>query len=92
MDTSDSSLMFNVTDRATERYLGTYRCLCDEGSGFLDAQNRDRTTVIQLEDNLDNKMVYNRRRINLSSYLRQPILCLTTLLPPDHREDCRVRL
>ena len=38
------------------------------GSGFLDAQSVNGITVIPLEDNLDNKMVYVRRKgINLSS-------------------------
>ena len=37
-------------------------------SGFLDAQSVNGITVIPLEDNLDNKMVYVRRKgINLSS-------------------------
>ena len=60
VDTSDSSLMFNVTDRATLNGILERTDAYATGSGFLD--------VIPLEDNLDNKMVYVRRKgINLSS-------------------------
>ena len=68
VDTSDSSLMFNVTDRATLNGILERTDAYATGSGFLDAQSVNGITVIPLEDNLDNKMVYGRRKgINLSS-------------------------
>jgi transcriptional regulator, lysR family len=68
VDTSDSSLMFNVTDRATLNGILERTDAYATGSGFLDAQSVNGITVIPLEDNLDNKMVYVRRKgINLSS-------------------------
>ena len=64
----DSSLMFNVTDRATLNGILERTDAYATGSGFLDAQSVNGITVIPLEDNLDNKMVYVRRKgINLSS-------------------------
>ncbi len=60
VDTSSSSQMFNVTDRATlNGILGADRYAT--GSGFLDGQSVNGITVIPLEDNLDNKMVYVKR-------------------------------
>ena len=68
VDTSDSSLMFNVTDRATLNGILERTDAYATGSGFLDAQSVNGITVIPLEDNLDNKMVYVRRKgISLSS-------------------------
>ena len=68
VDTSDSPLMFNVTDRATLNGILERTDAYATGSGFLDAQSVNGITVIPLEDNLDNKMVYVRRKgINLSS-------------------------
>ena len=68
VDTTDSSLMFNVTDRATLNGILERTDAYATGSGFLDAQSVNGITVIPLEDNLDNKMVYVRRKgINLSS-------------------------
>ena len=57
-----------MTDRATLNGILERTDAYATGSGFLDAQSVNGITVIPLEDNLDNKMVYVRRKgINLSS-------------------------
>ena len=61
VDTSSSSQMFNVTDRATLIGILERTDAYATGSGFLDSQSVNGITVIPLEDNLDNKMVYVKR-------------------------------
>ena len=61
VDTSSSSQMFNVTDRATLNGILERTDAYATGSGFLDSQSVNGITVIPLEDNLDNKMVYVKR-------------------------------
>ena len=61
VDTSSSSHMFNVTDRATLNGILERTDAYATGSGFLDSQSVNGITVIPLEDNLDNKMVYVKR-------------------------------
>ena len=61
VDTSSSSQMFNVTDRATLNGSLERTDAYATGSGFLDSQSVNGITVIPLEDNLDNKMVYVKR-------------------------------
>ena len=53
--------MFNVTDRATLNGILERTDAYATGSGFLDSQSVNGITVIPLEDNLDNKMVYVKR-------------------------------
>ncbi|MBM7642448.1 LysR family transcriptional regulator [Streptococcus loxodontisalivarius] len=68
VDTSESSLLFNVTDRATLNGILERTDAYATGSGFLDSRSVNGITVIPLEDNLSNKMVYVKRRdTNLSS-------------------------
>lgn len=67
VDTSSSSQMFNVTDRATLNGILERTDAYATGSGFLDSQSVNGITVIPLEDNLDNKMVYvKREEVDLS--------------------------
>ncbi|AND78876.1 LysR family transcriptional regulator [Streptococcus pantholopis] len=68
VDTTESSLMFNVTDRATLNGILERTDAYATGSGFLDSRSVNGITVIPLADNLDNKMIYIKRRDkNLSS-------------------------
>ncbi|MEX2784701.1 LysR family transcriptional regulator [Streptococcus sp. H49] len=68
VDTTESSLMFNVTDRATLNGILERTNAYATGSGFLDSRSVNGITVIPLVDNLDNKMIYIKRRDkNLSS-------------------------
>ena len=61
-------LCLTLTDRATLNGILERTDAYATGSGFLDAQSVNGITVIPLGDNLDNKMVYVRRKgINLSS-------------------------
>lgn len=61
VDTSASSQMFNVTDRATLNGILERTDAYATGSGFLDSDSVNGITVIRLEDNLDNRMVYVKR-------------------------------
>lgn len=61
VDTSASSQMFNVTDRATLNGLLERTDAYATGSGFLDSDSVNGITVIRLKDNLDNRMVYVKR-------------------------------
>lgn len=68
VDTSESSLLYNVTDRATLNGILERTDAYATGSGFLDSRSVNGITVIPLEDNLDNHMVYVRRNSsNLSA-------------------------
>ena len=58
VDTSSSSQLFNVTDRATLNGILERTDAYATGSGFLDSQSVNGITVIPLIDDLDNKMVY----------------------------------
>ncbi|CMV67824.1 LysR family transcriptional regulator [Streptococcus pneumoniae] len=60
-DTSASSQMFNVTDRATLNGILERTDAYATGSGFLDSDSVNGITVIRLKDNLDNRMVYVKR-------------------------------
>ena len=62
VDTTDSSCIFNVTDRATLNGILERTDAYATGSGFLDSRSVNGITVIPLEDDLDNKMVYIKRR------------------------------
>lgn len=62
VDTTDSSPIFNVTDRATLNGILERTDAYATGSGFLDSRSVNGITVIPLEDDLDNKMVYIKRR------------------------------
>jgi DNA-binding transcriptional LysR family regulator len=62
VDTSDSPHVFNVTDRATLNGILERTDAYATGSGFLDSRSFNGITVIPLEDKLDNKMVYIKRR------------------------------
>ena len=61
VDTSASSQMFNVTDRATLTGILERTDAYATGSGFLDSDSVNGITVIRLKDNLDNRMVYVKR-------------------------------
>lgn len=61
VDTSASSQMFNVTDRATLNGILERTDAYATGSGFLDSDSVNGLTVIRLKDNLDNRMVYVKR-------------------------------
>ena len=62
VDTSDSPYVFNVTDRATLNGILERTDAYATGSGFLDSRSFNGITVIPLEDKLDNKMAYIKRR------------------------------
>ncbi|MDB8650208.1 MULTISPECIES: LysR family transcriptional regulator [Streptococcus] len=67
VDTSGSSQLFNVTDRATLNGILERTDAYATGSGFLDSQSVNGITVIPLIDDLDNKMVYvKREEVDLS--------------------------
>ena len=67
VDTTDSSRIFNVTDRATLNGILERTDAYATGSGFLDSRSVNGITVIPLEDDLDNKMVYvKREEVDLS--------------------------
>ena len=67
VDTSSSSQLFNVTDRATLNGLLERTDAYATGSGFLDSQSVNGITVIPLIDDLNNKMVYvKREEVDLS--------------------------
>ncbi|HEU8413444.1 TPA: LysR family transcriptional regulator [Streptococcus pneumoniae] len=61
VNTSASSQMFNVTDRATLNGILERTDAYATGSGFLDSDSVNGITVIRLKDNLDNRMVYVKR-------------------------------
>ncbi len=61
VDTSASSQMFNVTDRATLNGILERTDAYATGSGFLDSDSVNGITVIRLKDNLDNRMAYVKR-------------------------------
>ena len=61
VDTSASSQMFNVTDRASLNGILERTDAYATGSGFLDSDSVNGITVIRLKDNLDNRMVYVKR-------------------------------
>lgn len=61
VDTSASSQMFNVTDRATLNGILERTNAYATGSGFLDRDSVNGITVIPLNDNLNNRMVYVKR-------------------------------
>jgi len=67
VDTSASSQMFNVTDRATLKGILERTNAYATGSGFLDSDSVNGITVIPLNDNLNNRMVYvKREEVDLS--------------------------
>lgn len=61
VDTSASSQMFNVMDRATLNGILERTDAYATGSGFLDSNSVNGITVIRLQDNLENRMVYVKR-------------------------------
>lgn len=61
VDTSASSQMFNVTDRATLNGILERTDAYATGSGFLDSHSVNGITVIKMLDNLNNRMVYVKR-------------------------------
>lgn len=61
VDTSASSQMFNVTDRATLNGILERTNAYATGSGFLDSNSVNGITVIKMIDKLDNRMVYVKR-------------------------------
>ncbi|MFU2205364.1 LysR family transcriptional regulator [Streptococcus pluranimalium] len=67
VDISDSTVMYHVTDRATLNGILERTNAYATGSGFLDDRSVNGITVVPLEDNLVNKMVYVKRKdANLS--------------------------
>ena len=61
VDTTESPCIYNVTDRATLNGILERTDAYATGSGFLDSRSMNGITVIPLEDDLDNKMVYIKR-------------------------------
>lgn len=61
VDTSASSQMFNVTDRATLNGILERTNAYATGSGFLDSNSVNGITVIKMIDKLNNRMVYVKR-------------------------------
>ena len=67
VDTSASSQMFNVTDRATLNGILERTNAYATGSGFLDSDSVNGITVVPLNDNLNNRMVcVKREEVDLS--------------------------
>lgn len=60
-DTSDSSVTFDVTDRATLNGILERTDAFATGSGFLDSQSVHGITVIPLQGTSENRMVYVKR-------------------------------
>lgn len=60
-DTSDSSVTFDVTDRATLNGILERTDAFATGSGFLDSQSVHGITVIPLKGTSENRMVYVKR-------------------------------
>lgn len=61
IDTSDSSVTFDVTDRATLNGILERTDAYATGSGFLDSESVNGITVIPIKDQIDNRMVYVKR-------------------------------
>lgn len=61
IDTSDSSVTFDVTDRATLNGILERTDAYATGSGFLDSESVNGITVIPMKEHLDNRMVYVKR-------------------------------
>ncbi|KXT76726.1 LysR family transcriptional regulator [Streptococcus sp. DD12] len=78
VDTTDSSQLFNVTDRATLNGILERTDAYATGSGFLDSESVNGITVIPLEDKMDNEMVYVKRLgSNLSECAERFIAVMT---------------
>ncbi|MCP1639260.1 LysR family transcriptional regulator [Streptococcus gallinaceus] len=60
-DTSDSSVTYDVTDRATLNGILERTDAYATGSGFLDSESVHGITVIPLVDEMENRMVYVKR-------------------------------
>ncbi|HFI0102031.1 TPA: LysR family transcriptional regulator [Streptococcus suis] len=61
IDTSDSSVTFDVTDRSTLNGILERTDAYATGSGFLDSESVNGITVIPIKDQIDNRMVYVKR-------------------------------
>lgn len=61
IDTSDSSVVFDVTDRATLNGILERTDAYATGSGYLDDESVNGITVIPLKGKVDNRMVYVKR-------------------------------
>ncbi|HFU4203754.1 TPA: LysR family transcriptional regulator [Streptococcus suis] len=61
IDTSDSSVVFDVTDRATLNGILERTDAYATGSGFLDKESVNGITVIPFKDQGENRMVYVKR-------------------------------
>ena len=60
-DTSDSSVTFDVTDRATLNGILERTDAYATGSGFLDSKSVHGITVVPLKEETGNRMVYVKR-------------------------------
>lgn len=79
IDTTDSSQIFNVTDRATLNGILERTDAYATGSGFLDSESVNGIKVIPLKDAHDNKMVYVKRRgVTLSTCAHHFVEVMTT--------------
>ncbi|MGT2887453.1 LysR family transcriptional regulator [Streptococcus didelphis] len=68
VNTNDTSLVYNVTDRATLNGILERTDAFATGSGFIDNSSVNGIKVIPLVDHIENKMVYVKRKDkNLSS-------------------------
>ena len=61
IDTSDSSVVFDVTDRATLNGILERTDAYATGSGYLDDESVNGITVIPFKGKVDNRMVYVKR-------------------------------
>ncbi|NQG97921.1 LysR family transcriptional regulator [Streptococcus suis] len=61
IDTSDSPVVFDVTDRATLNGILERTDAYATGSGFLDSESVNGIVVVPLEHGVDNRMVYVKR-------------------------------
>ncbi len=60
-DTSDSSVTYDVTDRATLNGILERTDAYATGSGFLDSESVHGITVVPIKDDMDNRMVFVNR-------------------------------
>lgn len=61
MDTSQSPMIYNVTDRATLNGILERTLAYSTGSGFLDSKSVNGIISIPLKDDLDNRLIYVKR-------------------------------
>lgn len=86
VDTSDSSVTFDVTDRATLNGILERTDAYATGSGFLDSESVNGITVIPVAGHRDNRMVYIKR---IQGELSQCALDFIAMMEEYFREKTR---